>query len=120
MRKLRWLALPLFTSCSFAEYARGCYGDCGESGLSMLLIAPLVYVYLRFWNRQKGGPTAGSVALFFCLSLAIALGTGFFAMTWLDAPAWLGLALEAIVGIATFTYLVHPSRYPSDPKRRKN
>jgi hypothetical protein len=100
-------ALLLSTSAQ----ARGCYGrGCESNGMALVLLAPLVIIYLRFWNRRKGGPSFWQCVGYAVVAAVAALAAGGVAIT-LRAPGWIHWAAMALAYFATFTLLIHPRRH---------
>lgn len=92
-------------------HARGvCYGDCTGNGIALLIFGPLVFIYLKFWNKRKGGPTFAQCLCYVLVSVVIALGLGWGALA-LAAPLWLAWTIMACALLASFTVLIHPRRH---------
>ena len=92
-------------------HARGvCYGDCSGNGAAVLVVAPLIFIYLKFWNTRKGAPSFAKCLGYSVVSALVALVVGFAAFTLLKVPLWAGWIFMVSSLLATFAFLVHPRR----------
>lgn len=89
----------------------GCYGDCGGNGFLLLLLAPLVGIYFKFWNTRKGAPSLRKCLFYAAAAVVPALVVGFIAFALLGLPHWLGYVLMEVTMLATFALLIHPSKH---------
>lgn len=102
------LASALSASPALAQ--RGCYGDCSGNGIALLLLAPIVFLYLMFWNERKGGPSIWQCIGYLLLSIGVSLCVGF-AVLHLTSRLWLSWTFMAVTLLASFAFLIHPKRH---------
>lgn len=93
-------------------HARGnCYGDCSGNGVAFLIVAPLVYIYFKFWNKRNGGPSFGQCLVYLFLALIISFVSGYIAVQFLQVAAWLRWIIMACTLAGTFAFFIHPRRH---------
>ena len=109
-----FVALSFSVSGAVPAYARGaCYGDCSGQGVALVIVAPLVLIYLKFWNIRKGGPSFGKCIGYVVFSALLAFVLGYAALQFLAVPLWAVWVLMACVLVGAFTFFVHPRRHES-------
>lgn len=74
-------------------------------------MAPLVFIYFKFWNKRKGAPRLGQCLGYVLLAALISFVVGYATLTFLVVPLWAVWILMACILLATFTFFIHPSRH---------
>lgn len=72
-----FVALLLGALVGLPAHARGvCNDDCSGNGIALVVLAPLVFIYFKFWNSRKGGPSFGRCFGYVAISALVALFIG--------------------------------------------
>jgi hypothetical protein len=116
--KLRFNRLNAFVAffvgalAGVPAHPRGvCYGDCSGNGIALIVLAPLVFIYFKFWNSRKGGPSFGLCLGCFAVSALVAFVIGHALRQILSFPLWSAWILMYCIFVGAFAFLIHPTRH---------
>lgn len=107
-----FVALGVGVLAAVPAHARGvCYGDCSGNGIALVVLAPLVFIYLKFWNSRKGGPSFGLCLGYIVFSALVAFVPGYALAQFLSLPLWSVWMSMACIFFGAFALLIHPRRH---------
>lgn len=107
-----FFALGVGVLAAVPAHARGvCYGDCSGNVVVLVVLAPLVFIYLKFWNSRKGGPSFGLCLGYIVFSSLVALVLGYALLKFLSLPMWSVWMSMAFIVVGAFALLIHPRRH---------
>jgi hypothetical protein len=107
-----FVALLVGALAGVPAHARGvCHGDCSGNGIALVVLAPLVFIYFKFWNSRKHGPSFGRCLGYVALSALVAFVIGYALVQVLSFPLWSAWIVIACIFVGALAFLIHPRRH---------